>query len=341
MKRQNPLAAPSRLLSMMALLAYLTVAAPVGVHAQSAAAGEEAVAVTSGPQALLVSTGVAKGTYAAMFRDMHRVCGPELRGGLSAMPATGSLESLERLMDNEAHLAFVQADALHVRDKAMRLDRIKTLLVLQPEELHVITLRAASPMSALQGLLGRGTPIRSLDQLQGKRVATWGGGAITARLLQVQGEIALRMVDVPGPEQAMAALVARDVDAVLAVGGAPLAWVRQLDARFTLLGMSDALVNKLARVYRPAKISYSNLADQPVATIATEAMLVTQDYRSPQLREPVLRLRQCLKQRLATLQESTGMHAGWRSVDPDARGHWAWFGDGRPAHQAAGLAVVR
>lgn len=287
------------------------------------------LSLACGAQTLAVSTGVPKGTYASMFRDIHAVCGSRLPTPLIEKPSSGSAESLERLLNNEVSVAFVQADVLYHRAQVDDVGRIKALMPLHAEPVHVIVRASAGAGSSLWAMLPQAlqrTAPTSVGELGGKRVGAWGGGMVTAQQIRLQGQIPYEVVDVGGPGEAIKALESGTVDAVMAVGGAPLDWVRGLDTRFRLLRMGEDTVSRLRHIYSPAKLNYANLGASGVATVSTHALMAVRDVRTPQALAPLQALRQCVVQQLGRLRETVGHHRAWDAVDPDADPRWPVLG---------------
>lgn len=294
-----------------------------------AAACTSGVAQTALPP-LPVSTGLPQGTYATMFKDLAEVCGPEIGLALTDKPASGSNESIDRLLRNEVAAAFVQTDVLHARRTTEDLARIRALVALHPEPIHLLALNAPLVEGAwldgkLGGLGGREVVLQTLGDLGKRRVGAWGGGVVTARLVQLQAEVDYRITEFKGPEDAMQALRQRRIDAVLAVGGAPLAWMAGLDRSIKLLSVPEPWASRLRHVYRPARLTYSHLGAQGVPTVATEAVLAVRDVRSAAAAAPLLKLRTCLTQQIDTLRDTVGRHSAWGQVEPGTVPHWPVF----------------
>lgn len=284
-----------------------------------------AAAQTAAPFTLPVSTGVPQGTYASMFKDLAEVCGTAAGLALVDRPASGSSESIDRLLHNEVAAAFVQTDVLHARRTTEDLGRIRALVALHPEPIHLLALSAPLVEGGVLGIGGRDVVFQTLGDLGKRRVGAWGGGLVTARLVQLQAEVDFRITEFNGPEDALQALRARRIDAVLAVGGAPLAWMAKLDRSIKLLAVPDPWASRLRHVYRPARLSYSHLGAQGVPTIATEAVLAVREVRSAAAAAPLLRLRSCLQQQLDPLRDTVGRHSAWGQVEAGAVPHWPVF----------------
>jgi TRAP-type uncharacterized transport system substrate-binding protein len=274
---------------------------------------------------LVVSTGVARGTYSALWRDLTEVCQDRVGVPMVEKTGSGAGESLDRLLANEVSAAFVQTDLLHARATTEDLSRIRTLVPLHAEPVHILARSAPLREGGVLGLGQRDVVLRSLADLGGRRVGVWGGAVITATLIRLQAEVDYRMVEFSGPDEALQALRAQQVEAVIAVGGAPLAWLRGLDRSVQLLPVPEALVTRLRNVYRPARLSYANLGAQGLPTVATEAVLAVRDVRATPAVAPLLRLRQCLTEQIDTLRDTTGRHAAWAQVEPQATSHWPRF----------------
>lgn len=274
---------------------------------------------------LIVSTGVAQGTYASMFKDLGEVCATQVGSPLVGKASSGATESLERLLHNEVSAAFMQTDVLHARATTDDLGRVRALVGLHPEPVHILALTEPRIEGGMFGIGGREVVIRNLGDLARRRVGAWGGGIVTARLIAAQSEVDLQVREYTGPEDALAALRARQIDALVAVGGAPLAWLRGLDRSVRLVAVHEPWASRLRHVYRPARLTYANLGAEGVPTVATEAVLAVRDVRTGPAVTALLRLRQCLQGHLGELSDTTGRHSAWSQIDPAAVPHWPVF----------------
>ena len=283
------------------------------------------LATAQGTAPTPVSTGLPQGTYSSMFKDLNEVCGAAAGLSLVEKPSSGSNESVDRLLRNEVSAAFVQTDVLHARRTTEDLGIVRALVALHPEPVHLLALTAPLVEGRVLGLGGKDVHFNTLGDLGKRRVGVWGGAVVTARLIQLQAEVDYRITEFNGPEDAMQALRARRIDAVLAVGGAPLAWMRGLDRSVKLLSVPEPWAGKLRNVYRPAKLSYSHLGAQGVATVATEAVLAVRDVRSAVAAGPLLKLRTCLQQQLDPLRDTVGHHSAWGQVEVGSVPHWPVF----------------
>jgi len=263
------------------------------------------------PNQIIVATGVPNGTYAQFFTEISRVCPqPPLKG----VASHGSVENLERVMNNSASLAFVQADVLFAKKLVEHdplVESVRTFLVLYLEEIHIL-IKASNDS------------ITKFSDLAGKKVGVYGGSTITSLILYATTGVQPGHTETyPGPDEAVQALGGA-IDAVLGVGGKPLPWVESLDAKYKLIPFDQ--FEKVSKIYYPAIINYSNL-NQPggVGTIAVPSLLITRDYKIPGMVTPLLQLRSCIVKNLEVLRETVGDHPKWNQVNPAIKGPWPYF----------------
>jgi TRAP transporter TAXI family solute receptor len=268
--------------------------------------------VAGQPAPLIVATGDPGGTYVRFFDEIQKACpDPPLRG----VPSKGSVENLERVMNNEANVGFVQIDVLFAKrlvDHDPAVENIRTLLVLYLEEIHIIIPATSA------------STIKDFVDLAGKRVGVYGGSDITARILFAITKVApASLRDFSGPQDALRAL-GTSVDAILGVGGTPLPWVAALTSKYKLVPFNEYA--KVSNIYFPAVLDYSNL-DQPggIQTIGVPSLLITRNYQIPEMTTPLVNLRNCIVKNLETLRETVGNAPKWGQVDPSMRGPWPYF----------------
>jgi len=79
-------------------------------------------------------------------------------------------------------------------------------------------------------------------------------------------------------------------------------------------------------VYNPTRVTYAKLNNgSGVDTIATDALLVTREYKTPAMVNGLAALRKCAITSLDDLKETTGTHPKWQAVDSANKGKWAWY----------------
>lgn len=264
-----------------------------------------------------IVTGGPNGTYIRIGRDIAQAaadCGVALNVNESA----GSIENMQAVRDRRlTQFGIVQSDVLEyfrtfeAQDPALaRAARgIRIAFPLYNEEVHVIARR----------------DVAALEDLAGRRVATGVAGSgtrLTADLILdlTQVEPAERVE--LGPEAALEALVAGEVDAFFYVVGAPAPLIAdpRLDpASFHLLPLTEPV---LTDVYSPTQIAAGTypLQDGPVDLVAVKAALVTFDFDPRQNAyqsascDLVSDVSHLILTRFDALREQG--HPKWRAVDP-------------------------
>lgn len=286
-----------------------------------------AVLFTAAAQTQLkVATGASSGNYSRLFKEFSGICKDQIMQ--IEAPSKGSIDNMDKLLGNEVNAAIVQTDVLFFRARNEDLGGVKTLFSLYPEEVHVIA-PAVSPIKE-GGVMGVGAkPIQfnTVNDLAGRSVAAWGGSIVTAQVIRLQSELNFQVVEVADFKSAKAALDAGQVAAIVMVGGQPMSDVAALNNAYKLLSFPEVTVGKLKSVYVPAKLNYSAMGQggNGVQTVATESLFVTRAYKTPKYVESLAALRGCFKDKLPELQETTGMHKKWASVNSDNTGKWAYY----------------
>lgn len=271
-----------------------------------------AAAAPSRGQELIIASGGEKGTYHAFVQQMQQACAePALRETLSPQ---GTVTNIDWLKNNQVSLAIVQADGLWA-DKMINndpeADRIKTLMVLYPEEVHIFA-------NASNGY------VQKFSDLGNKRIGVKGGSTITARVLFAKAGLQpIQVVTLAKEEDGFASLDQNKLDALIFVGGKPLGYVKALPPRYKLLPFDRT--SQVLDVYQTAVLTYPNLGAQGVQTVAVQSLLVTRDFKTPEKRAQVVALRNCIIEKLDQIRDTTGSHAKWGLVDPKEKGKWPYY----------------
>ncbi len=283
--------------------------------------------------ALTVATGPANGTYHQMFGELNGKCSETMT--LNEQVSNGSLNNLALILSNKVNAAIIQEDILFLKKRTESvLNGYRTLFVLHPEEVHFLALAAGKTVTEKEwgGLKNKSVQLpamNSISELSGKTVAAYGGSVVTAQIIQLQTGINYQVQEVADAAAAVAALNAGQVDAVLAVGGSQLPWVAQLSKGYKLLDVPESVQSRVKDVYQKATLSYPNLGASGVPTIATSAVFVTRQYKTPEYVKSLASLRSCLFSNLDYLKETTGMHAKWQMVkgleEEGYKGTFTWY----------------
>jgi uncharacterized protein len=222
--------------------------------------------------ALTIATGPSDGSYFQIAQDIKNVVGTE-GIDLQVMATKGSLENLELLTSGKADLAIVQLDALRFisdvtkQDKGMDVfDKIKVVLNLYPEEIHILTNKK---------------DIQTFYNLDGKRVsvgAPGGGTAVTAAVLFNIYDIKSTVSEEPF-EEAVKKMDQGNLDAVIFVGGAPVPFIGKLDNRFHFVRLpSNPILDQIYLRVQLGKQQYG-WAGADTETYAVPAVIMGLDKR--------------------------------------------------------------
>lgn len=284
-----------------------------------------AAAISFGAQAqqLKVATGSLKGTYSQMFKEITATCGSNL--ALIEQNTTGSIDNMNMIVGNQVNAGFVQTDILFYRAQNEDLSNIKTLLALHPEQVHIVAMNKTFKTGGTLGFGGKEFTLNQISDLAGRRVGAAGGSVVTAQIIRLQAEINYQVQEFASTSEALKALAAGTVDAVVAVGGQPLGDISNLGPQYKMLMISDSVVKKLERVYRPAKLNYSKMNARGVQTVATDALFVTREYKTAKMVDGLTKLRSCVASHLDDLKETTGTHPAWQYVNADTKAKWPMY----------------
>lgn len=270
-------------------------------------------------------------TYVTMFRELRKVCSvPGLT--LTEVQSKGSVESVDRLLNNELNAGIVQTDVLFWRKRTEDLGNIKTLVALHPEEVHFIAPNVSGIKTGGKGvgnlrIMQEDLVFNLVDQLAGYPVGVVenSGSMVTARLIRAEGNINYDVRLFANSDKLREALDAGQIQAAVYVGGAPLPAVNNYGPGYKLLSFSDNLRTALKDVYRPAVLNYTKMGQNGIKSIATEANLVTREYKTPKMVSALSAFRACSATAIDELKETTGTHRKWQAVAADGRGKWPWY----------------
>jgi len=256
-----------------------------------------------------IVTGSEKGTYYQFGLNLQKLM--KSNGiNVTVAPSKGSVENVFAVYQRPAtQLGIVQSDVLAFvarveTDPVLKriAKKIKMVFPLYNEEVHIL-----------------GRNISSFDDLADKRVAVGREGSgtyLTARLMFKVAEIEPKEMLTIDTDQALAALKARQIDAMFYVAGAPVKLFAE--------GVSDAdglalvpITNKnVTEFYPGAELPAATYAWQPrpLPTVAVKAVLISFDFRRLDC-ENVGRFAQILAGNMNWLTDNG--HPKWKSVKLD------------------------
>lgn len=265
---------------------------------------------------LTVKTGPDdKSVYSQLFKQMAAVCATPT---LVESPSGGSIQSLDSLLSNEASLAFIQSDVVIGRktiENDTAVEKTRMFMPLFGAELHMITSR-------------QNTSINRFSDLNMKKVGAYGGAYITGRILF--GAAGIRPIQFPqfdSKDEALKALAAGTIDAVMIVEGQPASWAKSLsNQNFKLVSFDRGdLLGKLG-AYSPSNLRYPNLSPTTVPSLSVNIGLFTMDYKSKVKVADLAKLKSCIANSIDDLRETTGNHPKWQEIKPGAKAtYWPMF----------------
>ena len=214
-------------------------------------------------QNISIATGGTGGVYYPMGGGLAAVLSKQVAGMSATAEVTGgSVDNLNLINSGKPYLAFTMADAAkdaldgEGKFKGKKVD-LKTLLILYPNRMHVVTVEA--------------TGIKSMKDLKGKRISTGAPGSATEvmafRLLEAAGldkdkDVRRERLSVA---ESVNAMKDRKIEAFFWVGGLPTAAVTDLA---NSPGMKIALIDHASEVDAMNK-KYGNLYFKDVIPKAT------------------------------------------------------------------------
>ena len=238
-----------------------------------------AVAATSTAfaQNISIATGGTGGVYYPMGGGLAAVLSKHVSGMQATAEVTGgSLDNLNLIASGKPYVGFSMVDAALDASKGKdkfegRPVNLRTLLVLYPNRMHVVTTEA--------------TGIKNMSDLKGKRIATGSAGSATEvmsiRLLEAAGldpnkDVTRERLSVA---ESVNAMKDRKIEAFFWVGGLPTAAVTDLantpGTKIRMIDHADAVAamnKKYGNLYYAdtiPKATYSGMAaDNKMASVA-------------------------------------------------------------------------
>jgi TRAP-type uncharacterized transport system substrate-binding protein len=268
-----------------------------------------------GQSTIRIADDSSSGTYKKMLTELVNVCSTE---GLDVQEATGvtggAPGNLDALVNNRADAAFLHSDVFFANAQAdPSYAKLKTLIALYPEPIHVLTLRVSKTKKT--GTFSFGTvEINSLQDTAGYNVGAAGGGVFTARILQGQGQGGFNVIDEGTGANVISALDNGQIAAAIFVGAAPLPNLEKLNkANYKLIPIGENIANRVTGVYRPATINYPGMTNGPLHTLAPVATLLTRQFTTPSKVAAQVALRSCFEQKLDELKDTASPN--WQNIE--------------------------
>ena len=254
--------------------------------------------------AFTIATGLSDGSYFQIAQDIKNLVAKD-GVELQITSTKGSLENIQLLGSGKVDLAIVQLDALRFVSDALKqqkgldvFDKIKVVLNLYPEEIHVLSNKKE---------------IQSFYHLEGKRVSVGterGGSAVSAAVLFTVYDIN-PTVSFDAVEDAIKRMDEGSLDAMIFVGGAPVPFIGKLGGKMHLVRLpaSPTLEQMYLRT-RLGKAHY-NWAQADTETYAVPSVIMGLDIRDEKHATQMQRLVLSILNGKEHLE--TNGHAKWKS----------------------------
>lgn len=297
---------------------------------------------------IVLGSGSPGGTYYPVISEIAEFCdSPTLKISHYLDPDNpdnptggGSVANLTRITNNLAMGGLVQTDvaALEVLGRNPAMARVLALLPLHTEHVHFVvpSLTNVLVQEAKEGnFLGfgaqeavyelRANPMRSVADLQGATIASWGGSAVSSQVIAQLARLGATVVNAGSRDAAMAMLDSGQAHAVVSVAGAPVQWISDLpQGEYTLLTVGANTQENLASVYGTQPVSYNNMGanGQRIDALTVNALLMTRTYRTDKMIGALAELQSCVREKIFEIQDTPGTHPAWQMIDPNAEMLW-------------------
>ncbi len=255
----------------------------------------------------IILSGVEGGSYNLLAKDIQKITQVSTEVGTS----TGSVYNFNQLIAvNDTDISFMQYDVLkYFRDieNAADIDKLKVILPLSFEEIHLIVLKDA-PINCLADLKGKNVAIGSLTQ----------GTNVTAKLIK---HITMtEWVDVDlGFKDVFASLLSGQIDAFFFVGASPVGKLNELSERSKNLIKLVPIENpKLQNIYKPTVIKKGTYRweDKDIPTFSVQSLLVANTAKeTPEEIKSLELLLTDIKNNIEKLRKEG--HPKWKEIDFD------------------------
>ena len=222
--------------------------------------------------AFTMATGPADGTYFQIGQDIKTLA---VKDGveLEVTPTKGSMENIQLLASGKVDLAIVQLDALRFASDVLKehrglelFDKVKVVLNLYPEEIHVLSNKK---------------DIQTFYHLEGKRVSVGtegGGSALSSGVLFSVYDINAT-ISFDSFEDGVKKVLDCALDALIFVGGAPVPFIDKLGGKLHLVRLpANPGLEQIYLRTRLTKAQY-NWIEADTETYAVPASVLGVDRR--------------------------------------------------------------
>ncbi len=268
--------------------------------------------------AITCSTGGLKGVYHSEFKSISDACSEKVE--LHEKNTKGSGDNLDDLEQGRSPCGWVQSDVLakdvNINNNPLAgEENLKVLMVLHNEALHLIVKPGIIVGKNVVGMGGR--PAKSLADLKGLTVGSFGGSVTTAEIIN-KPEWQFHIKEYDDNAGAIAGLTKGDVQAVLAVVGQQAPWIAELKG-LQFLAINGDEGAKVGKFYVPETLNYRNMGGTGVPTVAVQTLLMVGNVRTPTRLKELSVLKNCIVENLPEFQAGGDHHIKWRDVKLNAQ----------------------
>lgn len=272
-----------------------------------------------------ISSGAKTGTNYPMVNDIIKYCSTAIYP-LRNVESTGSIDNISKIYtDKNSQFGIVQEDALALQQRSdpTMMSRIVAVFPFFSVEIHAI--------------VAKNSAIKSLADMEGKRVAEGPLGSGTAATMQLMKELTgIKWNTDPGnltQAQAISAVERGQIDVAFIVAGQPIQ-VLAGQQNIKLVPVQHEKLDSY-KFYTKTQLptgAYPWLST-PIATYKVNNVLATFAYKN-QYQKEIGDLITCITKNMDKLQLDG--HPKWRDVDPLDIDRVKW-----PVHPAAVAAIKR
>lgn len=287
---------------------------------------------------LRVATGPSTGVFTKYYSNIQKVA-PEL--DLTEVKTSGASENLGVCLKLEAELCFMQADYLWAAWKLEGRDEvyenIRTILPLYAGSIHMVATDES---------------IQKFSDLAGKRVGTFGGGAVTLRVMMAKANLAATVTNYSKTErpevEMMSALRDRKIDVAVGIGGDPVPWVATIntDKGMKIPGahlvrydrwndVKDLAVGQEKGFYKLRTLDYANMPGTAQSLSVVSLLVSARNWgpTAPETKAIQAFYRTVVSQlpRLKDRRIDESFHPSWIEVSPMHDPTWPWYGNLKPS----------
>lgn len=292
----------------------------------------------SKPMAMRIATGPGSGVYTKFFANMQKVA-PELE--LVEIQTAGASANLGKCLKLEAEICFMQADYLwaawKLEDRPEVYENLRTILPLYAGSIHMVAVDES---------------IQKFSDLAGKRIGTFGGGAVTLRVMMAKANLTATVENFSQkdrPEVAMMqALRDRKIDVAVGIGGEPVPWVASIntDKGMKIPGahlvkydrwndVKDLAVGQEKGFYKLRTLDYSNMPGTAQSLSVISLLISARNWgpNAPETKAIQALYRTVVTQlpKLKDRRVDENFHPAWIEVSPMRDPTWPWYGHLKPA----------